>query len=117
MGRAPRPETLRVASIPHGGVEDGETAWAERRVFTFHHGSRDWSEWAKVISDARLDVLLYPEIGMDATTVRLACLRLARVQLASWGHPITTGLPTLDGYLSLGGWRVSLVPHLSFIES
>jgi predicted O-linked N-acetylglucosamine transferase (SPINDLY family) len=45
-------------------------------------------------------VLLYPEIGMDATTVRLASLRLARVQLASWGHPITTGLPTLDGYLS-----------------
>ena len=85
-----------------GSVEDGETAWAERRVPTLHRGSRDWSQWAKVIADARLDVLLFPEVGMDATTVRLACLRLARVQLASWGHPITTGLPTLDGYLSAG---------------
>ena len=83
-----------------GSVEDGETAWAERQVSSFHRGPRDSSGWAKAISDARLDVLLYPEIGMDAATVRLASLRLARVQLASWGHPITTGLPTLDGYVS-----------------
>jgi predicted O-linked N-acetylglucosamine transferase (SPINDLY family) len=94
------PKRFELHLFHTGGVEDGETAWAERRVSTLHHGSRDGSEWAKVISGARLDVLLYPEIGMDATTVRLACLRLARVQLASWGHPITTGLPTLDGYLS-----------------
>ena len=82
------------------GVEDGEAAWAERRVASLHRGPRDWLEWAKTISEARLDVLLYPEIGMDTSTLRLACLRLARVQLATWGHPITTGLPTLDGYLS-----------------
>ena len=25
---------------------------------------------------------------------------LARVQLARWGHPLTTGLPTIDGYIS-----------------
>jgi predicted O-linked N-acetylglucosamine transferase (SPINDLY family) len=36
---------------------------------------------------------------MDATTIRLASLRLARVQLASWGHPVTTGLPTIDAYI------------------
>jgi predicted O-linked N-acetylglucosamine transferase (SPINDLY family) len=44
--------------------------------------------------------VIYPEIGMDATTLRLASLRLARVQLAAWGHPLTTGLATIDGYLS-----------------
>jgi predicted O-linked N-acetylglucosamine transferase (SPINDLY family) len=52
------------------------------------------------VAETHPDVLLYPEIGMDATTVRLASLRLARVQLAAWGHPLTTGLPTIDGYLS-----------------
>ena len=37
---------------------------------------------------------------MDATTAKLASLRLAPVQAASWGHPETSGLPTIDYYLS-----------------
>ena len=37
---------------------------------------------------------------MDATTAKLAALRLAPVQAASWGHPETSGLPTIDYYLS-----------------
>jgi predicted O-linked N-acetylglucosamine transferase (SPINDLY family) len=37
---------------------------------------------------------------MDALTSQLACLRLAPIQIASWGHPETTGLPTIDYYLS-----------------
>ncbi|MDE2607222.1 MAG: tetratricopeptide repeat protein [Burkholderiales bacterium] len=83
-----------------GRVQDAETRWAAGRVERLQQGLGDWTAWAKAVSDARLDVLVYPEIGMDATTVRLASLRLARVQLASWGHPLTTGLPTMDCYLS-----------------
>lgn len=52
------------------------------------------------ISNDRLDVLIYPEIGMDPMTLRLAGLRLAPVQCTSWGHPETSGLPTIDYYLS-----------------
>ena len=37
---------------------------------------------------------------MDRLTVQLAAQRLAPVQAASWGHPETTGLPTMDYYLS-----------------
>jgi predicted O-linked N-acetylglucosamine transferase (SPINDLY family) len=37
---------------------------------------------------------------MDAMTVKLASLWLAPVQCASWGHPETSGLPTIDYYLS-----------------
>lgn len=33
---------------------------------------------------------------MDATTFALASLRLAPVQCAGWGHPVTSGLPTID---------------------
>jgi predicted O-linked N-acetylglucosamine transferase (SPINDLY family) len=48
----------------------------------------------------RPDVLIYPEIGMDPTALRLASMRLAPVQACSWGHPETSGLPTMDYYLS-----------------
>jgi protein O-GlcNAc transferase len=37
---------------------------------------------------------------MDPVTVRLAALRLAPVQCTSWGHPDTSGLPTIDYFLS-----------------
>ena len=43
---------------------------------------------------------MYPEIGMDATCAKLASLRLAPVQVTSWGQPMTSGLPDIDYYLS-----------------
>jgi len=42
---------------------------------------------------------------MHALTLQLACLRLAPVQAAAWGHPETTGLPTMDLYLSADGFE------------
>lgn len=83
-----------------GQVRDAETEWADKRVERLHQGLGDFGAWARAVAESHPDVLLYPEIGMDTTTVRLASLRLARVQLAAWGHPLTTGLPTIDGYLS-----------------
>ncbi len=85
----------------HLGSEfDSQSQWARGKASHWVHGSRPWWEWAKVISDAELDVLIYPEIGMDAVTARLAATRLAPVQVCSWGHPITSGLPTQDFFLS-----------------
>lgn len=55
---------------------------------------------APVIRDDALDVLVYPELGMDATSFALAALRLAPRQLCGWGHPVTTGHPTIDGFIS-----------------
>lgn len=52
-----------------------------------------------VLAD-ELDVLVYPELGMNADTFGLASLRLAPVQVAGWGHPTTTGLPSIDWFLS-----------------
>jgi len=43
------------------------------------------------------DVLVYLDIGMDPLSQVLACYRLAPVQLALWGHPLTTGHAQIDG--------------------
>ena len=83
-----------------GTGRDAETEWAARRATKLVQGLGDWTVWARTISESHCDVVIYPEIGMDSTTTRLATLRLSPVQLASWGHPITTGLPTIDAYLS-----------------
>ena len=83
-----------------GRTNDEETAQARREVAHFDDGPKTDQAWARTISEARLDVLIYPEIGMDALTTQLACLRLAPVQATTWGHPETSGLPTMDLYLS-----------------
>ena len=47
-----------------------------------------------------LDVLFYPDIGMDSETYFLAFARLAPVQVVGWGHPDTTGLASMDYFIS-----------------
>ena len=54
----------------------------------------------QTVAAAKLDVLFYPDIGMSASTYFLAFARLAPVQAVSWGHPVTTGLDTLDYFVS-----------------
>jgi protein O-GlcNAc transferase len=83
-----------------GGESDAETEFARKRAARFKDGMRPYEAWAREIHAAELDFLIYPELGMDATTAKLAALRLAPVQAASWGHPETTGMPTIDYYLS-----------------
>ena len=56
--------------------------------------------WAGAIAADELDALIYPEIGMEDHAVRLAALRLAPVQAMAWGHPITSGLDSVDYFLS-----------------
>jgi protein O-GlcNAc transferase len=55
---------------------------------------------AQHILDNQLHILVYLDIGMDARTTQLAGLRLAPVQCVTWGHPITSGLPTIDYFIS-----------------
>jgi predicted O-linked N-acetylglucosamine transferase (SPINDLY family) len=83
-----------------GARTDGETAYARSRALRFDQGPRTLEQWTDLLAEQQLDALLYPEVGMDTMNARLASLRLAPVQAASWGHPETTGLPTIDFYLS-----------------
>jgi len=52
------------------------------------------------VGELHLDVLVYPEIGMHPLTCLTAYARLAPVQVATWGHSLTSGIPTVDYYFS-----------------
>lgn len=60
---------------------------------------------ASALAQAAFDVLYYWEIGSDSTNYFLPHLRLAPVQCTSWGTPDTTGIATVDYYLTWGGWE------------
>jgi CRISPR-associated protein Csy1 len=57
-------------------------------------------ENAMRIRDLACDVIVYPELGMDGHLLALAAMRLASAQVCAWGHPVTTGLRTIDAFIS-----------------
>ena len=83
-----------------GSLVDDETRFAQARANTLIDPNKTFSEWAKTIHEYQIDILIYPELGMHQESLQLASLRLAPLQIASWGHPETTGLDTIDHYFS-----------------
>jgi protein O-GlcNAc transferase len=62
--------------------------------------SRDARAARAAIARSELDILVYTDLGMDSLTYALACSRLAPIQCLTWGHPATSGLETIDYFLS-----------------
>jgi protein O-GlcNAc transferase len=54
----------------------------------------------KIIAHENLDILFYPEIGLSLELYYLSFIRLATYQITSWGHPETTGIDTIDYFLT-----------------
>lgn len=50
---------------------------------------------------SELDVLVYPDVGMEPLSYYLSFSRLAPIQMTWWGHPITTSSPAMDYFISL----------------
>ena len=86
---------------------DNETAIARLAATSFWNGIKTLQQWVDLVSGDAPDVLIYPDLCMDSMAIRLASLRLAPVQIAAWGHPETTGLPTMDYYLSAADFETA----------
>ena len=102
---------------------DSETTWANEKSDIFVGGPRTLTQWVTAIREQNCEVLLYPAVGLHPMIMKLASLRLAQVQINTWGHPDTSGLPTLDWYVSAKCFeptdaknhyseRLLLLPHL-----
>lgn len=93
-------ERFRVVLVQAGAADDGVAraiaAGADEVVVL----PEDLAKARDALAAARLDALLYTDIGMDPFTYYLAHARLAPLQMVAWGHPVTTGLDTIDLFLS-----------------
>ena len=86
---------LRVEVVHLGQQADAVTA----RLGALHLGGSLDSAIAGLLA-LEADVIVWPDLGMGGRALRLAALGLAPRQFVGWGHPVATGLPTLDGVLS-----------------
>ncbi len=83
-------------------VDDDFTRRIAGAVEHFHALRVELEELAARLASDALDAIVYPEVGMMSSTCVLAALRLAPLQCAGWGHPVTTGSDAIDLYLTCG---------------
>eukprot|EP00944_MAST-04C_sp_MAST-4C-sp1_P012892 g12892.t1 len=55
----------------------------------------------EIVLELGLDILVFPEISMDPFTYFISMSKLAKLQAVWWGHPETSGVPTIDYFISL----------------
>jgi predicted O-linked N-acetylglucosamine transferase (SPINDLY family) len=83
-----------------GSEHDAQTEIAAALCQRFVQGPLPVDRWREEILADTPHVLIYPEVGMDGISLTLAAQRLAIVQCNGLGHPVTSGLPTMDHVLS-----------------
>ena len=93
-------DRFHVSGYYTSGERDGETDVAAALCERFVHGPLSLDAWRRTILDDAPHVLIFPEIGMDKVSTQLAAQRFAAVQCCSWGHPVTSGFPTIDYFIS-----------------
>lgn len=93
-------DRFHVETFHIGHLADERTRTMREASDAFVHIPDRCDRIAEAIRARRLDVAVLPDVGMIAKSVLLANLRLARVQCAAWGHPVSTGSAFVDGYVS-----------------
>lgn len=94
---------IHLTVVYAGGQADEMTQRYEKCADEFVRLSRALPEAIHALASLDLDVLVHTDVGMDSLTQTLAYSRFAPIQLATWGHPETTGSRMIDYFLSSVG--------------
>lgn len=87
--------------VINGTAQEDRVSTRFRRAADYYlHVPLAASEIGSIVRSLDLDALVFTDVGMSGKSLQLASLRLARRQFNAWGHPVTSGSPTMDGYLS-----------------
>lgn len=92
-------EKFEIFAYSTGGRVDEITNQISKKVTKFFRSSSAISICERIEKD-HIDILFFPELGIDPTAFKIASLRTAPVQCAAWGRPDTSGLSTIDYFLS-----------------
>ena len=90
-------QDLEVVLVDLSGAADPELRAACARCVT---PPQDLAGAREAIAREELDILVYADIGMDPFGYFLAFSRLAPVQCAMLGHPVTSGIRSIDYFIS-----------------
>ncbi len=93
-------ERFEVSLFHLGVVTDETTERLKRHGRYYDCGRMNQSALVETIAGAGLDVLIWPDLGMESKAQIPAALRLAPVQANGGGHPVTSGLAAMDYFLS-----------------
>ena len=69
-----------------------------------------------IIEEQKLNILIYCDIGMAPDTYFLSYSRLAPIQCNTWGHSDTSGIDTIDYYLSSVYYEKDTNPEQNYSE-
>ena len=79
--------------------------WEFRKRFKFYSDHIKFifgkiEDISSYIISNKIDILIFSEIGLHTSTTILSVMRLAPIQCTTWGHPMTSGSPNIDYFLS-----------------
>ena len=83
-----------------GAKTDAATAEVKRSAGHFRHMTGPLEEISRTILADQLHILVFLDIGLKPLLTLLGALRLAPIQCLTWDQPITSGLPTMDYFIS-----------------
>ena len=83
-----------------GNKEDSLTHQFKNASDRFYKVTGSVDETCDRVIQDRLHILVFLDIGLNPKMTPLASLRLAPIQCTTWVHPVTSGLSTIDYFLS-----------------
>jgi protein O-GlcNAc transferase len=93
-----------VVNIPPLSLDE-TASWIKERADHWITLPQELAAARSQLAALELDILYYQDIGLEPYSYFLAFARLAPVQCVTFGHPDTSGIPSLDYYISCELWE------------